>query len=50
MNDAMATRYGLTDQAPAAERPVNSDPESDAQASSSATSATQPQNLIVETT
>ena len=50
MNDAMATRYGLTEQAPAAERPVNSDPESDAQASSSTTSATQPQNLIVETT
>ena len=49
MNDAMATRYGLPEQAPAAERPVNSDPESDAQANSSTTSAAQPQNLIVET-
>lgn len=32
MNDAMATRYGLADQAPAASRPVNANPESDAQA------------------
>lgn len=29
MNDAMATRYGLDNQAPAAPRPLNSDPEAD---------------------
>ena len=38
MNDAMATRYGLADQSPAAARPSEANPESDAHASLSVSS------------